>query len=236
MGEQIADIPGLPPPVDYIDSMLCYSRYVVALRDIEESAEAIRLMVERDPEKLGHLTDAERIEVIVRNAATIRGQGSGLFGLPELPRGPIMNSNIETTARWREEQVGQLDSDGETRLLEQVVVNALTYSAITFFQTQGQLTTHSAVFEPTVERFTLLTRVCDWPVIEYDDGLEVFFCDPHPDPQPVVGHQLTAFELARTTRRLLTEHCPTIDSSWSMTVLGRPVTDVVGVASEQLSP
>jgi hypothetical protein len=97
------------------------------------------------------------------------------------------------------------------------------------------MSTDSTLFEPTVDRFILLARACDWPVVEYADSLEVFLCDPMADPRFVVSEQITIFELSRMARRLLTEACSAVDGpSWVLSIRQKPLVDMIGVSAEQL--
>lgn len=212
---QFVEISGLPPAADFIDSMLCYSRYDLALRDVEYGASVLRKMAQEEPARWANLDEAAILDFAVHHAATVRGHASALFKLPEIPQAPIMRNNIAAILQWRLEQIDRLDSDGETRMLEQNVIEALAYYPIMFFRVQAQMTTHSAIFEPTVERFVLLTRTCDCPVIEYDDALEAFLCNPYFDPQGVARQQITTFELAKATRRAhrgMFNHRPLLES------------------------
>jgi hypothetical protein len=68
-----------------------------------------------------------------------------------------------------------------------MVLDAVAYTSIRFFKIYAETNTDTVLFTPDVDRFVFLARYCDWPVVEYPDGLEVFLCDPMDDPQPVVG-------------------------------------------------
>ncbi|MFF5367893.1 hypothetical protein [Streptomyces sp. NPDC013187] len=235
IGEQFADIPGLPPPSDYIESMLPYSRYETALKDVALSADALAMMEEQGPETYADMDDALRLRVIMRNALTIRGQASALLGTPVMSRRPVMLGNAAAARKWGEREASDLLTDGDLRFLEQSLVGGLTHTAVRFFLIQAETKTDTVLFEPTVERFTLLTRMCDWPVVEYADGLEVFLCDAMADPRPVVVGQITVFEVVRAVRMLLRQACTRLDDdAWRLSVFQRPLTEVAGARIDQL--
>lgn len=235
IGEQFADVPGLPPAPDYLESMLPYSRYETALKDVALSADALALLEEHSPEELAGLDDAGRLRVIMRNALTIRGQASPLLDFPVMSRRPVMLRNVAATGQWCAQEVNALVADGDTGLLEHMLVGATAHAAIRFFMVQAEMNTDSVLFEPTVDRFTLLTRLCDWPVIEYQDGLEVFLCDSMADPRAVVTGQMTVFEVSRAVLALLTQPCTGFDGApWRLSIRQGPLLDVVGVRAEQL--
>lgn len=233
---QVADIHGFPPPPDYIDSMLPYTRYDNALRDVASSADALNLMEQHQGRSIVD-DDVQRLDLIVRNAALTGGEASPLLGLPVLPRRPSMDRNIATTLAWASEQRRALEADNATRVLDEILINAFTYYTTRFFVVHAEMKTDSVLFQPTVERFILLTRLTDWPVIEYADGLEVFLCNPmKEDPQPVVASQITIFELATITQRLMRQQCSVEDiRRWHLSIYQAPFTEVLGNDPEQLT-
>jgi hypothetical protein len=232
---QLAEIYGFPPPPDYLDSMLPYVRYSTALSDVSEMARAFELIVKHEPEKAASVSDAQRVDLIVEGAARLRGQASLVFNLSRVSKRPAMERNIAATWQWDGEEHGRLDSTGEVRVLESLLIDQLSYSSIRFFKIHAEMDTGSTIFEPTVERFVMLARACDWPVIEYDDGPVVFFCDPMQDPGPVARGQIALFELTRAVRALLTQPCAAFeDPYWRLTLWDAPLIDLFGVRRDQL--
>ncbi|MFF9042278.1 hypothetical protein ACF090_43250 [Streptomyces sp. NPDC014892] len=235
IGEQFANIPGLPPPADYVESMLPYVRYGTALKDVARSADALALLERQSPEEHAGLDDALRLSVIMSEALTIRGQASPVFGIPVMSRRPVMLLNAAAARQWGVAEVSALQTDGDVGLVEEALVGATAHAAIRFFMVQGEMQTDAVLFEPTVERFLLLTRLCDWPVVEYDDGLEVFLCDAMDDPGPVVIGQATVFEVSKAIHALLKQSCTVFDGdAWRIGIHQRSLTEVVGVRAGQL--
>ncbi|MFD0688655.1 hypothetical protein [Actinomadura fibrosa] len=237
LGVQVADIPGLPPPNDYVESMLPYARYALALKDVHGFAEAFELIADRTPEDVEGLSDQRRLDLIVRSAVQQRGQASHLLNLPVMSRRGIMEQNIRAVWAWAERLRPGIDSEGNVRVIEEMTVDAMVYTGVRFFRIYAETDTDTVLFRPAVDTFVFLARFCDWPVVEYPNGeLEVFLCDPMDDPQPVVRQSITMYEVTRLLRRLLVEACGDLRSrEWRLTLWQEPLIDVFGVRSEQFA-
>jgi hypothetical protein len=234
---QLSDIPGLPPPPDFVDSMLPYVRYATALMDVHNSAEALALIANREPQRLAGLTAADRLDLVVRYATTVRGQASPQFGLESVSRRGVMENNVAGVWQWAAGQRPQSPPKSPVGIIEQMVLDAVAYTSIRFFKIYAETNTDTVLFTPDVDRFVFLARYCDWPVVEYPDGLEVFLCDPMDDPQPVVGQAITVYEVTNLLRRLLVEACPDVRGpDWRLTLWQQPLADLFGVAPAQLAP
>lgn len=232
----VADIYGFAPPPDYIESMLPYTRYTLALGDVADAADAMKLMMRQEPGKYAGLDAATRIRLVVETALRIRGQASLIWALAPTSRRPAMESNIAAAWQWDTYARSLLDSVGDVRFLEEMLISALSYSSIRFFKINAEMSTASVLFEPTVDRFINLVRFCDWPVVDYDGHVQVFFCDPTPDPRPILDAQVAIYELLGIVRRLLTEHCRAFDGpSWSLSRSQEPLMRLIGVRAAQLS-
>jgi hypothetical protein len=232
---QMADIVGFPPPPDYLDEMLPYKRYALALQDVITASHEWEFIIEDERDKHD---DAKRLNFAIDYAITIRGQASPFYGLEPLSRRSAMERNIHATWQWEAQELGLLDSSGDIGTLEAMLIGALTYSSIRFFKINAEMSTDSTLFEPTLSRFVFLARFCDWPVIEYGDNVEVFLCDPMSDPRSVVTSQITIYELTRMARRLLVESCRMFDGpSWSLSTIRQrpPLINVIGVDANQLT-
>lgn len=150
----------------------------------------------------------------------------------------MMDTNIRAVLQWAAPRQQAPGSSGARQVLDGVLVEAVAHLPIRFFDVHGHLRTDATVFEPTLERFLMLSKCCDWPVVEYTDGTEVFFCHTHDDPMPIVRHQTTLFEVQRATRALMKAAPSALQSSAPgavISVFGDSLPRVLGVEIGQLA-
>jgi hypothetical protein len=226
------DIVGFPPPVDYIEGALPYTRYETALRDVERFGDAADAIASTDPDHARLLaTPDDRTDLAVRTAVNARGQASALLGLEPMSHRPMMETLIREALSWEEEQLARLASEDPLSHLDRTVVNGVAYASIRYFKILAEFQTDSTIFTPQQDTFVLLARFCDWPVIEYEDELQVFLCDPMDDPGPIMGQQALLYQLATALRPYMTE---SFDARHDCVVLGEPVHRLAGISPDQL--
>lgn len=173
------------------------------------------------------------LEFMVEYARTVRGQASPLLGLEPVSRRSSMSYNANQVATWTSDRISMTTESEKAQWAEVACINELGFSALQFYNAYGNTMTDWTFFEPTLDRFALLCRVCDWPVIAYPDGLEVFFCAPSSERHTITPRQIFFFELSRAMRILMVGTLENTNVA-DLNILGHSLLDLVSVSHEQL--
>jgi hypothetical protein len=199
LGGSLLNIPGIPPPPDYLSSALPYVRYKRVLDKLPEIDDAA-----------GHLqrslNQPEKVEFASRMAGSMGSLalGGGLKSDGDLRKdwsvfGPNL---IRSIAQWGyEAKVGLPDSHAGR--LEGGAVDEIVRVGSRFIQGVMLAPLDIALFEPTNERLATLCKICDYPTIEYPEHREIFFAVPSYDAEDIGNYENLRYHCAGGTNALL---------------------------------
>jgi hypothetical protein len=180
---KLVDLPTIPPPEDYVESALPYSRYRGAMHRFEGLGEAAK--------RVGHgrLEMDQLIEAFIHMAGDDRGVGAQL-GLDHADalngRAIQLQKERAGLTHWLEHaQAAKPLSDFDTFIRREIA-----WSSQRFLQGNLSLAPDARRFDPTFNGLVTLCQLADLPTVVYPDALEIFRCEPQEIEMPFVAWRL----------------------------------------------
>jgi len=201
MDGALFDIPTVPPPGDYVASMLPYARYRLVLEDLPRVNAATK--------RLGaNFSLADAVETVV----TMRS--GGLHADPDMLDDATMRQGrliqlkgeIVDLEAWleREEEENPLEAYGLS------VRREIARTCATMLRGSLPFHINSAKFAPNLDRLEELCMVCDLPLIEYPDGFELFRCYAQDIDSTFMAWRMVVQGMVETAGGLINDDIATI--------------------------
>jgi hypothetical protein len=186
---------GVPPPPDYLESAVPYSRFFHGLRQLPARAEAFHRLGVSAP------TTRQVVEAVISAYGDIR---PAFVNVP-----PDRRKEIDVALRdvdeWQRRQLSTCNGPDILTSFTRLITIAIAQTVQRYLAGLREIPRDAMMFEPTQERLARMCAICDFPVIVYPDGFEVFLCEPNDDPELELKFRTTVFGITAAARAL---HAP----------------------------
>lgn len=190
---------GVPPPPDYLEAAVPYARFAGGLDQLPTVRNAmLRLNAQMTP------TARDLVEGVIAAYGDIR---PGFIDVPP-DRSREIDVALEDVESWRQQRMVALDGDDIFTSFSRLATIAVSQAVQRYLLGLRELPRDGMAFQPTLDGLARMCARCDFPVVEYPDGLEVFLCEPSDQPELDVQFHSTLFGLTAAIRALLAPPSP----------------------------